>query len=388
MPGIVEASEQCWQSPASVPLTAFAPRPPLRKNSLVPEDQDSTDADKPALSLLDNWHWRLEDNELAHSANNSRGSMPSFLQRPSNLRERSSSLSVIESNASWGKLQNFAVSDLPEQATTEEDEEEEDNTSVTERTGLRSPSPVYRSGSDDESPSKLARLISDDEFPEELLASVKALHLNNEQSVRAKESAIFGTQPMFGRLRSASLPVATMIDTEVSATVERADTSSPRTGYYEVEFKRLRRGVFAGTWGAFNVGDFVKVEADRGFDVGQITRAALRATEFGAERAGATTFANIVAQANSQEMHALRQKMLDEMHVLEICRWKVSQRMLPMRVIDAEFQFDRHKLTFFFYAERRIDFRELVRDLFNIFKTRIWLQQVRRPAAPSTVLSQ
>jgi len=47
-----------------------------------------------------------------------------------------------------------------------------------------------------------------------------------------------------------------------------------------------------------------------------------------------------------------------------------------MHVIDAEYQFDRHKLTFFFEADRRIDFRELVRDLFAVYKTRIWLQQL------------
>jgi hypothetical protein len=47
-----------------------------------------------------------------------------------------------------------------------------------------------------------------------------------------------------------------------------------------------------------------------------------------------------------------------------------------MHVIDAEYQFDRHKLTFFFEAEGRIDFRELVRDLFSIYKTRIWMQQL------------
>jgi hypothetical protein len=47
-----------------------------------------------------------------------------------------------------------------------------------------------------------------------------------------------------------------------------------------------------------------------------------------------------------------------------------------MHVVDAEYQFDRHKLTFFFEAEGRIDFRELVRDLFSIYKTRIWMQQL------------
>jgi hypothetical protein len=47
-----------------------------------------------------------------------------------------------------------------------------------------------------------------------------------------------------------------------------------------------------------------------------------------------------------------------------------------MNVVDAEYQFDRHKLTFFFEAEGRVDFRELVRDLFSIYKTRIWMQQL------------
>ena len=47
-----------------------------------------------------------------------------------------------------------------------------------------------------------------------------------------------------------------------------------------------------------------------------------------------------------------------------------------MNILDSEYQFDRHKLTFFFEADGRIDFRELVRDLFSIYKTRIWMQQV------------
>jgi cell fate regulator YaaT (PSP1 superfamily) len=47
-----------------------------------------------------------------------------------------------------------------------------------------------------------------------------------------------------------------------------------------------------------------------------------------------------------------------------------------MNVVDAEYQFDRHKLTFFFEANGRVDFRELVRDLFSIYKTRIWMQQI------------
>lgn len=55
-----------------------------------------------------------------------------------------------------------------------------------------------------------------------------------------------------------------------------------------------------------------------------------------------------------------------------------------MVVLDAEFQFDRHKLTYFFEAERRIDFRELVSELFSLYKTRIWMQQVDTSTIPGS----
>ena len=55
---------------------------------------------------------------------------------------------------------------------------------------------------------------------------------------------------------------------------------------------------------------------------------------------------------------------------------QVVFRNLPMTVLDVEYQFDRHKLVFFFEADRRIDFRELVSELFSLYKTRIWMQQV------------
>jgi cell fate regulator YaaT (PSP1 superfamily) len=47
-----------------------------------------------------------------------------------------------------------------------------------------------------------------------------------------------------------------------------------------------------------------------------------------------------------------------------------------MVICEAEFQFDRHKLTIYYYAEKRIDFRELVRDLFALYKARIWMKKL------------
>ncbi|OQR91485.1 hypothetical protein THRCLA_08976 [Thraustotheca clavata] len=165
------------------------------------------------------------------------------------------------------------------------------------------------------------------------------------------------------------------------------DTRCQTLWYYEVEFKRYRRNIFLGQ-PYFAIGDFVKVEADRGFDVGRIVRYGetlervrsslnhVYGDSMYLDKRFCMPLKRILRLVSSAELHQLNRKFEEEAIVLEVCREKVRQRSLPMQVIDAEFQFDRHKLTFFFEADRRIDFRELVRDLFGLYKTRIWLQQV------------
>ena len=88
--------------------------------------------------------------------------------------------------------------------------------------------------------------------------------------------------------------------------------------------------------------------------------------------------------------------MGDEQKALQLCQSKVRAKKLPMEVIDAEYQWDRRKLTFYFIAEKRIDFRELVRELFRyvaeymlytfrlsshrrLYKTRIWMASLQGP---------
>ncbi|KAI7847884.1 PSP1 C-terminal conserved region-domain-containing protein [Circinella umbellata] len=77
--------------------------------------------------------------------------------------------------------------------------------------------------------------------------------------------------------------------------------------------------------------------------------------------------------AQSDEVNQLLLKNQDEQSALSVCQQKIKQRKLRMDVVDAEYQWDRRKLTFYFIAERRIDFRELVRELFKVYKTRIWM---------------
>jgi hypothetical protein len=179
-------------------------------------------------------------------------------------------------------------------------------------------------------------------------------------------------------------------------------TTGP-VAYYEIEFKRGRKELFSGK-DSYNVGDFVKVEADRGEDIGRVMQKSSDLSnletsvithedpQVSDDSHMATTskrndlsVKRVLCLASQKECEMLNDQRREESEVFEVCKSKVRQRLLPMTVIDAEYQFDRHKLTFFFEAERRIDFRELVRDLFAIYKTRIWLQQVipnggRRPS--------
>lgn len=65
-----------------------------------------------------------------------------------------------------------------------------------------------------------------------------------------------------------------------------------------------------------------------------------------------------------------------EQEALKICQKKIEEHKLDMTLTDVEYKFDRSKLLFFFTAEGRIDFRDLVKDLASIFKTRIELRQI------------
>ncbi|KAK7461284.1 hypothetical protein VKT23_008463 [Stygiomarasmius scandens] len=85
----------------------------------------------------------------------------------------------------------------------------------------------------------------------------------------------------------------------------------------------------------------------------------------------------IYAKAGPNEAALLSVKTADEVKALQLCQSKVRAKKLPMEVVDAEYQWDRRKLTFYFVAEKRIDFRELVRELFRLYKTRIWMASLQ-----------
>lgn len=161
---------------------------------------------------------------------------------------------------------------------------------------------------------------------------------------------------------------------------------------FNIKFKRTQRVFVLGPRlnRDLKLGTYVKVEADRGEDLGIVvgkipseTYLANRSSfnppmggPAGLGPGGSTDLKRIVRLATHDEVALLTLKREEEDELLKICCAKVRQRGLNMNVVDAEYQFDRHKLTFFFEAEGRVDFRELVRDLFSMYKTRIWMQQL------------
>lgn len=150
---------------------------------------------------------------------------------------------------------------------------------------------------------------------------------------------------------------------------------------YEVHFKRTMDLFVRGFTDSFNVGDYVKVEADRGFDLGVISVIFTPASP-------SYPYHNIprrrvLGLASEDEKAFLLAKIDEEYRALDICRDLALRRGMKINVLDAELQYDRRKLTFLFTSEKHTDFRELVRDLFSIFKTRIWMQKINPAQAAS-----
>ena len=124
------------------------------------------------------------------------------------------------------------------------------------------------------------------------------------------------------------------------------------------------------------IGDYVKVEADRGHDVGMVADIFWPSAEE-VQALAATNNKEIISLATEDEYLLSKGKARDETRALTICREVVAARNMQINLVDAEYQYDRKKLTFFFTSDGHTDFRELVRELFTIFKTRIWMQKIK-----------
>jgi cell fate regulator YaaT (PSP1 superfamily) len=148
----------------------------------------------------------------------------------------------------------------------------------------------------------------------------------------------------------------------------------------EVSFKGNRRDYFAADAEATGVDHYVIVEADRGEDLGRVTAtgavAERKCTGCSTGCAAPAPAKRVLRVARDEEVQRALALRADEPRVRQVTREKVERHRLKMKVSEAEWQFDRNKLTIYFTAERRVDFRELVKDLARTFRTRIELKQI------------
>ncbi|HEX8320928.1 regulatory iron-sulfur-containing complex subunit RicT [Longimicrobium sp.] len=140
----------------------------------------------------------------------------------------------------------------------------------------------------------------------------------------------------------------------------------------EVGFKGMRKGFFTCTDPGVRVNDWVLVEVERGHDVGRVRSLGGVAQK----KCGDSPVSVILRHADDEEVRQLYALRADEERVRRETRQRVQEHGLHMKVSDAEWQWDRNKLTIYFTAERRVDFRQLVRDLARTFRSRIELKQI------------
>ena len=126
--------------------------------------------------------------------------------------------------------------------------------------------------------------------------------------------------------------------------------------------------------GKFNIdtGDQVIVETARGVEIGSVVTG-IREIDDGQILQPLKPVIRIATQEDKRKETKNREK---EKEAFTICQEKIRKHKLEMKLIDAEYTFDNNKVLFYFTADGRIDFRELVKDLAGVFRTRIELRQI------------
>ena len=119
-------------------------------------------------------------------------------------------------------------------------------------------------------------------------------------------------------------------------------------------------------------GDHVIVETARGIEFGTVV-AGVHEVEDDKVIQPLKPVMRIAGERDIEQEAANKEK---EKEAFKICKEKILKHGLEMKLIDAEYTFDNNKVLFYFTADGRIDFRELVKDLASVFKTRIELRQI------------
>ncbi|SDA12470.1 Cell fate regulator YaaT, PSP1 superfamily (controls sporulation, competence, biofilm development) [Ruminococcus sp. YE71] len=143
--------------------------------------------------------------------------------------------------------------------------------------------------------------------------------------------------------------------------------------YIGVRFKRVGK-IYYFAPGDINVvkGDKVIVETVRGVECGDVV---IEIREMPEEQL-TSPLKTIIRIATKRDLETIERNKKKEKEAFAICEEKIKKHGLKMDLVDVECTFDNNKLLFYFTAKNRVDFRELVKDLAGVFRTRIELRQI------------
>lgn len=114
--------------------------------------------------------------------------------------------------------------------------------------------------------------------------------------------------------------------------------------------------------------DYVIVEADRGTDYGEVLEIN--------EQESSKVSKKVIRIANKDDLAQIEDNKKQAKNSIRDCYKKIEEFNLPMKLVEAEYSFDKKKIIFYFTSEERVDFRELVKDLAKVFKIRIEMRQI------------
>lgn len=119
-------------------------------------------------------------------------------------------------------------------------------------------------------------------------------------------------------------------------------------------------------------GGFVVVETARGTECGEVAMAAREISDENIVK----PLKPVLRVATEEDVKRMEQNRQNEKKAAQIATEKIAKHNLDMKLVDVEYTFDNNKILFYFTADGRVDFRELVKDLASVFRTRIELRQI------------
>lgn len=120
------------------------------------------------------------------------------------------------------------------------------------------------------------------------------------------------------------------------------------------------------------IGDLVIVETTRGVECGEVVKIGVEINQKPTDQ----PIKNIIRIVNDKDLEMIKSNEEKEKEASTICTQKIARLNLDMKLVNVEVTFDRNKMIFYFTSDGRVDFRDLVKELAAVFRTRIELRQI------------